>query len=303
LFTGQIRDLGDDRFYFFKSRYYDATIGKFHTPDSLVPDAGNPQALNRYAYALNNPLRLNDPTGHMYDDPSDGSLGTAGNTASSAASTVGTTAGDTADAAAGLAANHLLPQRYEFRVPTFDPNRPTDTQAMVSDMTVGRPGRGAWVLRFDRPDSPTPYYHVNTNRALTGYPDPIPHIRLSPAVVEGLGGGTRLLRAADRVALPVAVAGDTVQLGSAFVADNYKIGIQTKHAAGGVVGGWAGAFAGAWAGAQAGGLLGGAVGSVVVPAVGAVPGAALGGALGGIIGGIGGAFGGSALGESVADGL
>ncbi len=28
----------------------------------------NPQALNRYCYALNNPLRYTDPTGHFYDD-------------------------------------------------------------------------------------------------------------------------------------------------------------------------------------------------------------------------------------------
>jgi len=30
----------------------------------VVPEPGNPQALNRYAYALNNPLRYTDPTGH-----------------------------------------------------------------------------------------------------------------------------------------------------------------------------------------------------------------------------------------------
>jgi hypothetical protein len=30
----------------------------------LVPEPGNPQALNRYAYVTNNPLRYNDPTGH-----------------------------------------------------------------------------------------------------------------------------------------------------------------------------------------------------------------------------------------------
>jgi len=69
LFTGQIRDLGDDRFSFFRRRYYDATIGKFHVPDSVVPGATNPQALNRYAYALNNPLKLVDPSGHEPSDP------------------------------------------------------------------------------------------------------------------------------------------------------------------------------------------------------------------------------------------
>jgi RHS repeat-associated protein len=70
LFTGQTRDDAEDQFYFFQSRYYDAQIGKFHTPDRVVPDPTNPQALNRYAYALNNPLRLNDPSGHDPLDPS-----------------------------------------------------------------------------------------------------------------------------------------------------------------------------------------------------------------------------------------
>jgi hypothetical protein len=44
LFTGQTRDLGNDAYYFFKSRYDDATIGRFHIPDSVVLVAGNPQA-------------------------------------------------------------------------------------------------------------------------------------------------------------------------------------------------------------------------------------------------------------------
>jgi hypothetical protein len=33
-----------------------------------VPGAGNPQALNRYAFVLNNPLKYIDPTGHGYCD-------------------------------------------------------------------------------------------------------------------------------------------------------------------------------------------------------------------------------------------
>ncbi len=37
-----------------------------------MPDPGNPQSLNRYAYALNSPLRYTDPTGHAWRDMSDG---------------------------------------------------------------------------------------------------------------------------------------------------------------------------------------------------------------------------------------
>ena len=33
-------------------------------PDSIVPGPGNPQALNRYSYVLDNPIVKNDPTGH-----------------------------------------------------------------------------------------------------------------------------------------------------------------------------------------------------------------------------------------------
>jgi len=36
-----------------------------------VPGAGNPQAYNRYSYVLNNPIRYNDPTGHVCSDPDD----------------------------------------------------------------------------------------------------------------------------------------------------------------------------------------------------------------------------------------
>jgi RHS repeat-associated protein len=50
--------------YFMKARFYDPTVGRFLQPDSIVPDYGNPQSLNRYSYVLNNPLKYTDPTGY-----------------------------------------------------------------------------------------------------------------------------------------------------------------------------------------------------------------------------------------------
>jgi hypothetical protein len=39
-------------------------LGRFVQPDTIVPNPGDPQALNRYSYALNNSLKYTDPTGH-----------------------------------------------------------------------------------------------------------------------------------------------------------------------------------------------------------------------------------------------
>jgi hypothetical protein len=35
-------------------------------PDSLIPNAADPQALNRYSYVKNNPINFNDATGHKW---------------------------------------------------------------------------------------------------------------------------------------------------------------------------------------------------------------------------------------------
>jgi hypothetical protein len=47
-------------------------LGRFLSADTIVPDGKNPQAFNRYAYTLNNPVKYIDPSGHMVDDLSDG---------------------------------------------------------------------------------------------------------------------------------------------------------------------------------------------------------------------------------------
>ena len=48
------------------SRYYDPALGRFISPDSLVPDKGNPQGLDRYSYVANNPISRIDTSGHCW---------------------------------------------------------------------------------------------------------------------------------------------------------------------------------------------------------------------------------------------
>ena len=66
-FTGQRWETATG-LYDYNARYYDPALGRFVQADTLVPDPGNPQALNRYAYVYNNPLRYTDPSGHCADD-------------------------------------------------------------------------------------------------------------------------------------------------------------------------------------------------------------------------------------------
>lgn len=57
--------------YNYDARLYDPVIGRFVSPDSIVPDWYDPQSLNRFAYAFNNPLNYIDPSGHEVADPYD----------------------------------------------------------------------------------------------------------------------------------------------------------------------------------------------------------------------------------------
>jgi RHS repeat-associated protein len=62
-FTGQVFDSGTG-LGFYNARYYDTALGRFISPDSIVPDAAQPGLFNRFVYVSNNPLKYTDPTGH-----------------------------------------------------------------------------------------------------------------------------------------------------------------------------------------------------------------------------------------------
>jgi RHS repeat-associated protein len=62
-FTGQRQESGFG-LYDYNARYYDPLIGRFVSPDTIIPSYNNPQSLNRYSYVYNNPIKYSDPTGH-----------------------------------------------------------------------------------------------------------------------------------------------------------------------------------------------------------------------------------------------
>jgi RHS repeat-associated protein len=66
-FTGQRRD-SYIKLIQMGARWYDPDLGRFTQPDSIVPQPGNPQTLNRYSYVSNNPIKYVDPSGHTQED-------------------------------------------------------------------------------------------------------------------------------------------------------------------------------------------------------------------------------------------
>jgi RHS repeat-associated protein len=62
-FTGQRQESGLG-LYFYNARWYDPVLGRFVQADTVVPQLYDPQALNRFSYSYNDPLKYIDPTGH-----------------------------------------------------------------------------------------------------------------------------------------------------------------------------------------------------------------------------------------------
>jgi RHS repeat-associated protein len=64
-YTGQRADDSIGLMYY-NARWYDPALARFTQADTVVPEQGNPSALDRYAYVVNNPLRWIDSSGHCW---------------------------------------------------------------------------------------------------------------------------------------------------------------------------------------------------------------------------------------------
>ncbi len=62
-YTGQRLD--ETGLMYYNARYYSPRLGRFISADTIVPEMGNSQSLNRYTYANNSPITFNDPSGHL----------------------------------------------------------------------------------------------------------------------------------------------------------------------------------------------------------------------------------------------
>jgi RHS repeat-associated protein len=62
-FTGQQTD--STGLSYLRARYYNSSLGRFISPDSVQPNAQGSQGYNLYSYVANNPTATTDPSGHV----------------------------------------------------------------------------------------------------------------------------------------------------------------------------------------------------------------------------------------------
>jgi RHS repeat-associated protein len=195
-FTGQILD-EDTGLYYYGARYYDPELGRFTQADTVVPSAGDPQMLNRYSYAGNNPLKYVDPSGHFIELAIAAVIGTLAVIATAA------TYAATALFVLGIA-NLVTGNNYGSRIFGNDVGQWVDTAAAVS--TVIALAAVAAVLQ----------------------PDAIPFIIASGVlsigpIAAGAAGNPELAEALGWAALGVAVAGTAYELYQSYESVNSAI--------------------------------------------------------------------------------
>lgn len=69
-FTGKEFDQ-ESGLYDFGPRIYDPSVGRFIEADTIIPNPMDSRSYNRYAYALGNPVRYTDPSGHEPEEKKD----------------------------------------------------------------------------------------------------------------------------------------------------------------------------------------------------------------------------------------
>jgi len=89
-------------------RMYDPIIGRVLAPDNFVQNPRNAQNFNRYSYALNNPLRFTDPSGHKWKWWQWALLGIGLSDPATASATIVTTGVGVAGIAFGAAASSYV---------------------------------------------------------------------------------------------------------------------------------------------------------------------------------------------------
>ncbi|MBV6467481.1 MAG: hypothetical protein PGMFKBFP_02843 [Anaerolineales bacterium] len=67
-YTGQYSYDVEFGLKYYNARWLDSTTGRFTQPDNIIPGAANPQAWDRFAYTLNNPIKFSDPSGHFSEE-------------------------------------------------------------------------------------------------------------------------------------------------------------------------------------------------------------------------------------------
>jgi len=65
-YTGQ-REESEIELYYYVARFYDPDVGRFISPDSLIPNPTSTLGFDRFSYVNENPINRNDPSGHWLE--------------------------------------------------------------------------------------------------------------------------------------------------------------------------------------------------------------------------------------------
>ena len=86
-YTGKLVDLTG--LYYYGARFYDPSIDRFVTEDTSTGSLEDPQSLDRYVYARDDPEAITDPTGHGWWSSLTSAVSNGANTLASDATSVG----------------------------------------------------------------------------------------------------------------------------------------------------------------------------------------------------------------------